>query len=161
MLNIRIHEKQPITVSHKAVLSLFQRNLLEMCAAFLISRLLVWANRWSVSTWAIIFSSSSPLWAKPCYLCNLRGRTFNPTYSISPGWADHRKSSVLFSPNAPALRDPKAQVHICLVPLHCLITFPASAKLVMATRPQPKVGRTEILLSPRPRYTWEVIVGCF
>lgn len=47
---------------------------------------------WDVSTWAIIFFSSSPHWSKPCSPCNPRGRACNPPYSNVLGWAGYRES---------------------------------------------------------------------
>ena len=116
VVNIKIRAKQPITLRHKTVLSPFQGNQLEMCSTFLTSRLLVWPNRLGVSTWAIVFFSFSPHWAKPPSPCNLRGRACNLTYSNGLGWAGYRERPGALCSQVPTLQLSRYPKHSCPLP---------------------------------------------
>ncbi|KAL2309854.1 hypothetical protein Nmel_006084, partial [Mimus melanotis] len=62
-----------------------------------------------------------------------RGTSSSPTGNYIGSQLPISQSDELFA---------HSPVHICLISLHCLITFPASAQLVMATGPQPEEGKT-------------------
>lgn len=86
-----------MTLNHKEVLSPFQGNILEMCPVFWFPGCWSGQTDRDVSTWVIIFFSSSFYWAKPLSPCNPRRRTGNPAYSNALDCADYRASPIAIS----------------------------------------------------------------